>query len=727
MNTRTARRFAWSIWALVMLSGLVGLPLFWILNGSTLTDPANLLFSFIGLGSFLSLPTLGALVASRRPENPIGWLFCATSVFFAINNPIGEYAVRGLVTAPNSLPAAALAAWLSSWLAFIWFPAMIVPLFLLFPDGRPPSPRWWIVAWLGGAASLVLIVNKILTPGPLDAMVRAGMHYPVNNPTGLQNTALLMLLGLTAAMLVLTSLGASVAAIVVRMRRAKGDEREQFKWLVYVGSLLLIGVFMQGASIAVYKATGEYIASIGVTLAFLTWATLFAIGIPVAIGIAILKYRLYDIDVVISKTLLFGAMAAFVTAVYIGIVVGLGALVGTAGKPSLALSILATAIVAVAFQPVRERVQRFANQLVYGKRATPYEVLAQFSDRVAGAYSSGEILPRMARVLTEGTGAARADVWMRIGPEIVPAASWPEGDGRRPESVRLTGQLLPPVPGVSRVVAVRHQGELLGALSIDKAAGEPLVPLEEKLLSDLAAQAGLVLRNVRLTTELQARLKEISEQAAKLRASRQRIVAAQDAERRRLERNIHDGAQQNLVALSVKLRLASTFAKRNPDRARELVRELEAETEQALETLRDLARGIYPPVLRDEGLAAALRAQAARIEIPVELVTDHVGRYSPDIEAAVYFCCLEALQNVAKHARASRVRVNLREDHGELAFSVSDDGVGFDPQQASQGSGLQNMADRVSALGGSLEVSGTMGGGTTVSGRIAVRAEELIP
>ncbi len=726
MTRKSASRLAWSIWALVMLGFLIfDLPLT-ILNRSTSTDSANLFFSLVGLGTVLTFPIMGALVASRRPENPIGWIFCAIGVFFVmINNPIGEYAVRGLITAPNSLPAAALSAWLNSWLAFIWFPAMIVPLFLLFPDGRPPSPRWWIVAWLGVAASLALSVNKMLTPGPLDAMVRAGMHYPLNNPTGLQNTALLRLLGLAAAVLVLTSLGASVAAIVVRMRRAKGDEREQLKWLVYVGSLLLVGVGMQGAFIAVYGATGAYMASIGITLSFLAWATLFGIGIPVAIGIAILKYRLYDIDVIISKTLLFGAMAAIITGVYVAIVVGIGALVGTAGKPNLPLSILATAVVAVAFQPVREYVQRLANRLVYGRRASPYEILSQFSDRVAGAYSSEEVLPRMARVLAEGTGAARADVWVRVGSELAPTASWPEKDGKR-ESLPLSGQRLPRLDGVARVVPVRHQGELLGALSIDKAAGEPLVPLEEKLLSDLAAQAGLVLRNVRLTAELQARLKEISEQAGELRASRQRIVAAQDAERRRLERNIHDGAQQNLVALSVKLRLASTFARRNPGRARELVRELEAETEQALETLRDLARGIYPPVLRDEGLAAALRAQAARIEIPVELVTDHLGRYSPDIEAAVYFCCLEALQNVAKHARASLVRVNLRETDGELTFSVSDNGVGFDAQPGSQGSGLQNMADRAAALGGSLDVSATQGRGTTVSGRMTVRAKEPI-
>ncbi len=222
---------------------------------------------------------------------------------------------------------------------------------------------------------------------------------------------------------------------------------------------------------------------------------------------------------------------------------------------------------------------------------------------------------------------------------------------------------------------MRHQGELLGALSIKKRQGEAVTPVEDDLLKNLAAQAGLVLRNVRLTAELRARLEEISKQATELRASRQRIVAAQDAERRRLERNIHDGAQQNLVALTVKLRLATTLAKRDAERARVSVKELAAESDRALETLRSLARGIYPPLLREQGLATAVRAEAAKMPLPAAIHADHLERFPPEVEAAVYFVCLEALQNVTKHARASRVQINVQSLADELSFEVTDDGV----------------------------------------------------
>jgi signal transduction histidine kinase len=263
-------------------------------------------------------------------------------------------------------------------------------------------------------------------------------------------------------------------------------------------------------------------------------------------------------------------------------------------------------------------------------------------------------------------------------------------------------------------------------VSINKRPGEALTPVEEKLLADLAAQAGLVLRNVRLTAELQARLAEISRQAVELRASRQRIVATQDAERRRLERNIHDGAQQNLVALTVKLRLAANLAKRDPERARESVKALEDESDQALRTLRALARGIYPPLLREQGLVAAVRAEAEKMPMPATVAAGHLDRYAPDIEAALYFVCLEALQNVTKHARASHVEINLRSSKTGLSFDITDDGTGFDVTRDAQGSGRRNMTDRIEAMGGRLEIRSAASRGTTVSGTVPIGAMEPV-
>jgi signal transduction histidine kinase len=233
-------------------------------------------------------------------------------------------------------------------------------------------------------------------------------------------------------------------------------------------------------------------------------------------------------------------------------------------------------------------------------------------------------------------------------------------------------------------------------------------PTKERLIRDLAGQAGLVLRNAALIDDL--------------RASRQRLVAAQDAERRRIERNIHDGAQQQLVALAVKLGLAERVLSSNADRAATMLAEAKAETNDALETLRDLARGIYPPLLADEGLAAAITAQARKSALPVSVETDGIGRYPQETEAAVYFSCLEALQNVAKHAGATSASIRLRHENGNVTFEITDDGRGFDPAVSTYGTGLQGMADRLAALGGALSVRSAPGTGTTIAGAVPVEA-----
>jgi signal transduction histidine kinase len=317
----------------------------------------------------------------------------------------------------------------------------------------------------------------------------------------------------------------------------------------------------------------------------------------------------------------------------------------------------------------------------------------------------------MARILSEGTGASSATVWLKIGSELRATAMWPSATvGLAP--IPLVGERLPATDAADRLVAVTHQSELLGALSVTKARGDPLRPAEEKLLEDLASGAGLVLRNVRLTAELLARLEE-------LQASRQRIVAAQDEERRKLERNLHDGAQQQLVALQVRVSLAERLAEEDC-RVKDQLSALRQEAGEALENLRDLARGIYPPLLADQGLMAALQAQARKATFPVTIEADGIGRYPQDAEAAVYFCCLEALQNVAKYANATEAIVRVRSDDSQLSFSISDDGVGFDPSSTSYGTGLQGMADRLAARGGQLSVTSSPGQGAVVEGWLPI-------
>ena len=249
-----------------------------------------------------------------------------------------------------------------------------------------------------------------------------------------------------------------------------------------------------------------------------------------------------------------------------------------------------------------------------------------------------------------------------------------------------------------------HQGELLGAISVLMPKGEPLRPAGQQLVADVASQAGLVLSNAGLIEDL--------------RASRQRLVTAQDEERRRIERNIHDGAQQDLVALAIKLKLAGTTVDEDPAEAKEILTELQADATGVLANLRDLARGIYPPLLAGLGLAAALTAQAAKSPLPVTVHAGGLGRFGQDTEAAVYFCCLEALQNTAKYAHATSARICLQARHGTLRFTVSDDGTGYDTRHTPMGSGLRNMADRLAALGGRLQIRSTPGQGTTITAQL---------
>jgi len=481
--------------------------------------------------------------------------------------------------------------------------------------------------------------------------------------------------------------------------------RHQIKWVAYASLLTAVALLITGI------VFGNPLGA------------LLAVGplIPVAAGIAIFKYRLYDIDVVISKTIVYGCLAAFITVVYIVIVAGIGSLgsgfLRAGSRPDLGLSILATAVVAVAFQPARQRAQRLANRLVFGRRATPYEALSEFAGRMGRTYAADDVLPRMARVLAEGTGADRAVVWLKTGPELIAGASWPASAGP-PERAALADSQLPAIAGADRVALVDHQGDALGALSVSKRRGEPLTPVEGKLMSDLAAQAGLLLHNIGLTEQLRARL-------AELQASRLRIVTAADDQRRRIERDIHDGAQQQLLAIGATLALAESVAGQDEGRERALVAQLRTETSGALETLRALARGIYPPLLADQGLAAAIRAQAGQAPGPVEVDADGVGRYPAELETAIYFCCTEALQNAARHAPGAAVRISLAEDGGQVVFSIADDGPGFAPAagpRAAAGAGLQNMRDRLAALGGSCQVDSSPGRGTTVAGRIGFTA-----
>jgi signal transduction histidine kinase len=657
------------------------------------------------LAAVLGLTILGALIGARVPSNRIGRLFRWVGVALAVTLFLQEYAVRGLVSAPGSLPLATQAAWLQFWLSRLLLPLALVVFFLWFPDGRLPSRAWRPVLWIGVAGALAQVLASLNNPFPTWLGIRSGDYLlPSTMPpslwavgrffdrwtNGLANWA-----GLIAV-------AAASASLIVRLRRSEGEQRDQLKWLAFAGAFAAIGVAV--SKIPNLPAVSGHPHPVLDTVASygdLTWTLAAAIGIPVLAGVAILKHRLYDIDVVISKTVVYGSLAVFITAVYVFVVVGLGALVGSSTGFNPGLSILATAVVAVAFQPVKERVERVANRLVYGPRATPYEVLSRFADGVAGAFETEEVLPLMAAIAGEGTGAARVDVWVRLGKELRPGATWPTAD-LAPAAIEVQGDDVPVVPGADHVYPVRHQGELLGALSVRKAPGDRTSPSEERLLAHLASQAGPVLANVRLVGEL--------------RASRLRLVAAQDEARRRVERDLHDGAQQRLLTLSMVLRLLRKRAESRDPTLTATIDEADRELKQALEELRELARGIHPAILTRSGLGPALASLAERSAVPVDVAAGLPARFPAPVEATVYFVVSEALANVAKYARAAHVWVVVTNPDGVVQVEVADDGEGgADP---SAGSGLTGLSDRVEALGGTFRVDSPAGGGTRIMARI---------
>jgi len=689
MSTWTAKRVAWAIGGFSLVLMVATLVLMFVDRGADLPEnvgswgPNDVFDMVVTLG----VPILGIVVVSKQPRNAIGWLFLAAGVALAVA-PLGQvYALHTLLADPGSLPAGRALAWLSNVLWPIPIACLIL-LFLLFPTGHPVTPRWRTVGWITVAMLVVLLAASVI-------LATAIWSHPFRDILDVEAGAWVDAARVAVVIAVLAEVVAlllSVVSVVMRYRRTTGVERLQLKWFVSAAAVAAVvfsvGFFSDSALVAVMVSVST-------------------LGLWIAVGIAMVKHNLYDIDVILNKTIAYGALAVIFTAVYVLVVVVIGAVIGV----TEGLSLVATAIVAVAFQPLRERAQHFANRLVYGERATPYEVLSRFSEQVGETYSGEDIHVRMVRLLAEGTGASSAGVWLKVGDEFRLVATWPTVGS--PAAVQATGGQMPSFEDATASVPVKHRGELLGMLTLVKPPNEPLTPVEQTLVTDLAGQAALLLANSVLVEDL--------------RASRQRLVAAQDEERRRLERNLHDGAQQQLVALAVGLGLASRTAMSDPATTAQTLARLEGDVGDTLENLRDLARGVYPPLLADQGLAAAIEAQSRRSTVPVRVESDGIGRYPQEVETAVYFCTLEALQNAAKYAEPGEVVVRLHEEQGDLVFTIEDDGRGFDQATTKLGSGLQNMSDRLAALGGKLFVRSSPGEGTTVEGRVSVPSDSVVP
>ena len=642
------------------------------------------LFSVLNLG-------LGLLLILRRPRDHTARLLAVGMIGTAATFNHQSHIILRAYLLGNS-ETQHLLFHLGSGMAYMF--AVVV-----FPDGKlvpavttRPARRWLRLAYGLAAFVIALFVlggSDVSHPGQLFFTVLFGLAIPV----------------------------AGVAAQTYRLRHEVDLERRQqsrlLRWalmpmlvagVVYLVLLVATDATSLSETYGVTR-TSSKVQEVGLAI----FPALFAL-VPIALVMGILRYRLWDIDVLISKTLLSVGLAAFIGAVYVVVVVVLGHAVGPG--ESAPFKIAATAIAAVAFEPVRERLQRLAHRLVYGERATPYEVMADFGDRVANVISVDEVLPRMAEAVGRGVGAVASRVTAFLPAGGVRTVHWPSGDA----TTRFT-----------RVVTVRHHGEPVGEIAVAKASSDRLTPVDDELLSSLAAQAGMAFNNARLTMELQTRLQEISAQAADLRSSRQRIVTAREVQRQRVVQLIHERVESRLEGAEAQLEEVERILPEAGDRAVDCFDELLAQCGESLDALRVLARGIFPAVLADQGVVPALQAHVLQAGLPVEIVIEgHPGRFDPNAEASVFFCVVQALANAGTYASGSHVTVRLTAAVDQLAFSVVDDGPGVDPSRPAQGADIQDMRDRVEAVGGVFEASSALGRGTLVSGWVPARSLEVV-
>lgn len=625
-------------------------------------------------------------VLPRDPGNRVVWVYALVSVLAGVYVTAEAAAVAGLRAEGLPITGEAIDALRPTDLNFVVAAAVMIGAIVIspgifwllslgivmFPDGRLPSRRWRWVVWLAVASGLVTGVILGWLEQPASDVTYGSVESDYDTWISAP------LIGLVAATVF------SFVGLLVRFRRSIGVERQQIRWVLFGTSLVVPAL----AAAVILSGTGKELGlSILVLAALLVYMGCF--------WVALTRYRLYDIDIVISRSIVFGVLAAFITAVYALVVVGIGSWIG-AGTSSLALSIAATAIVAVVFEPVRERIQRIANKIVYGAKATPYQVLADLTARLASAESTEGLLERMVQRLAEGTGASKAVVRL-TGEEGGPTAVWPPDAADSPDDGAFT-------------VPITASDVELGSVSIVKARGESLTPTEQALVEDLAGSAGMVLTKVRLDADLEARAEE-------LRVSRRRLVDAQAEERRRLERDLHDGAQQQVVALKVKLGLAQRLAEQEgSEQAAAMIEQMAADAQSTIDEIRSLGKGIFPPLLESDGLRAAVSAGAANAPLPVVVDASDLGRYDSELEAAAYFCITEAITNAIKYSGSDRIDVHLRTVDGGLEFVVADRGEGFEMTEHRSGTGLVGMRDRLEALGGRLRVASSPGSGTRVEG-----------
>jgi signal transduction histidine kinase len=707
--------------------------------GGRATPAGFLQYAAVAVGT----AALGSFILWHRPRNRYGMAHLAISVLF------GSVVLAAGVLSPAGTPAAAggwtqdvAMAW--SWIAA----AALLPLWVIaiatFPDGRfhREGLKRATVALAVVMALLAVVAYLLAPPGEPPPLVRVELPATLMGPLAPAGSPHLLFRLASVCASVLSTLApvAAVVALVDRFRKSGPVIRQQIKWLL-VGAAISVAL----QAIPVQALDSEALRSTASVLVVL------AVPLPlVAAAIAIFKHGLWEIDVVISKGLVYAIASGVLTALFLGVAFVAGISVG--GRDSRVVAALGLALlVSFLAQPLRQRLERVVARLLYGDEPRGFMALARLGDSVAASLNAQDLGSRIADAARGALGASWAGVWLYIARDgsgtLRPVAVSGTQLGRSailprwlpPALTDLSGGVLfadLPVEVAASlrplfadepvfVASLISSGNLTGLIACGARPKDPFGDEDVKLLALVARESALALRNIRLEEELRQRLEQIEQQAAELQNSRQRLVTAQDRERKRIQRDLHDGAQQQLVVLAARLRRAARAEAPNLDQALE---ELADEAEEAVFALQELARGIYPSLLADRGLQAALEAHAARLPAIVRVEVEplmHRRRLEPELEAALYFVALEAMTNAVKHAPGARIIVSLRADRQKrtVTLEVHDDGPGFDAEASMSAGGLQNMADRIHALGGVLSVESVPGGGTWVRAEVQERAE----
>jgi len=742
LNTHSAVRLAWSLWVACVVLLALALLLDFLHTDDILTYPWQVLRNhrllypiYAALTGMLSLvyPTIGAMIVSRLPQNPIGWIFCGVGLLYQLHHLALAYS--NYTVAENvALPWGGYAAWFSAWVGFAGLILAFVFLILLFPDGRLPSSRWRIVALavvLGTALTALadgFYPGRLLTHGyvenPLGAMGMVGQQLTTYGSLAASK--------LLASALLLVSTLAALFSPVVRLRRASGDARQQLKWFLYAAVPAVVGLsaFLIEVMISNYTMNSMFgmMGAFGMFEKFdifsgydvsasnifnaTSYVPAFALLLLAVFAcIAILRNKLYDIDVLINRTLVYGALSACIIGTYVLAVVAMGATFQARGN--LAVSLVATALVAVLFQPLRGRLQRGVNKRMYGDRDDPSVVTSRLGRRIEATLAPEAVLPTVVETIAQALKLPYVAILLKEGEGFRRAAAY--------GSPTAETEALPLV----------YQREEIGHLVIaPRAPGEHFSAADRTLLEDLARQAEVAVHAVRLTADLQS--------------SREHLVTTREEERRRLRRDLHDGIGSTLTGLALQLNAARKLVRGRPEDAEESLARIEQRTEETIAEMRRLIYGLRPPALDDLGLIPSIHQQAqgqGMVEMPVGTNTD--GRLenmpsfsmeAPDelpllpaaVEVACYRIVQEALTNIARHAHAKGCYIRLSVDRGSgvLEVEITDDGVGISGERIA-GVGLSSMRERAEELGGALIVERGPEGGTRVLGRLPMPAPKV--